>query len=69
MRAAASDREWCHKSGVILTCYVDGRKRFRAVPLDSAASPGEPADQAVRESDGARAEQAPLGARRFRRPN
>jgi len=27
-------REVCRKSGVILTCYVNGRKRFRAVPVN-----------------------------------
>lgn len=25
--------ESCRKHGVILTCFVDGRKRFRAVPV------------------------------------
>lgn len=32
-------RELCHKRGCILTCYVNGRKRFRAAPL--APSPDE----------------------------
>jgi hypothetical protein len=31
MPTYTSDRESCHKSGVILTCYVDGHKRFRAL--------------------------------------
>ncbi|QDV92000.1 hypothetical protein RAS2_31110 [Phycisphaerae bacterium RAS2] len=30
--------ESCRKHGVILTCFVDGRKRFRAVPVH----PGDP---------------------------
>lgn len=55
-----SDRNPCHKHGMVLTCYVDGHKRFRAVrleedtpttgaddPVAMAASPAEfklPAD-------------------------
>ena len=38
MPARASDRESCHKRGVVLTCYVNGRKRFRAVPLSFGAN-------------------------------
>ena len=34
MLARTSNRGSCHKRGVVLTCYVNGRKRFRAVPLD-----------------------------------
>lgn len=30
-------RQLCHKRGAILTCYVNGRKRFRAIGLDDAA--------------------------------
>jgi len=34
--------ESCRKCGVILTCYVDGRKRFRALRLaEFTASPIE----------------------------
>jgi len=35
--------ETCIKRGVILTCYVDGRKRFRAVRLLSATLRRPPA--------------------------
>ncbi len=41
MQAQPRDRESSHTSGVILTCYVDGRKRFRAVPADGNGSYGE----------------------------
>lgn len=34
MRAQTSDRTFCQKSGYILTCYMDGRKRFRALRID-----------------------------------
>lgn len=30
-------REVCHKRGAILTCYVNGRKRFRAIGLDDSS--------------------------------
>ena len=35
MSARTSDREPCHKRGVVLTCYVNGCKRFRAVALNA----------------------------------
>jgi hypothetical protein len=35
MSLHAPGREACRKSGAILTCYVDGHKRFRVVPLFS----------------------------------
>lgn len=38
MSAHAPGRESCRKRGVILTCYVNGRKRFRAVPLSSSVN-------------------------------
>ncbi len=38
MQARTSDRDTCHGSGVILTCYVNGRKRFKAIPLDEDAA-------------------------------
>ncbi|MFH1416910.1 MAG: hypothetical protein ABII12_01295 [Planctomycetota bacterium] len=41
MQTRTHDRESCHESGVILTCYVNGRKRFRAVPADGDGSHGE----------------------------
>lgn len=25
----------CRKRGLILTCYVDGKKRFKALPIDA----------------------------------
>ncbi len=34
MSARTLDKESCHKRGVVLTCYVDGHKRFRVVPVD-----------------------------------
>lgn len=38
MQTRKSDRDTCHGSGVILTCYVNGRKRFKAVPLEDETS-------------------------------
>jgi len=32
----------CNQRGVILTCYVNGRKRFRAVPTDVERLTAEP---------------------------
>jgi hypothetical protein len=69
MRARTSDREVCHKSGVILTCYVDGRKRFRAVPLGCDAQDEDSGDECSRQGNRLTAEQIALMARRFRRPN
>lgn len=34
MSASPSNENRVVKRGVILTCYVDGRKRFKAVPVD-----------------------------------
>ncbi len=45
MQTHTRDRESCHTSGVILTCYVNGRKRFRAVPADGGGSFGEGAGE------------------------
>ncbi len=36
MWTTSSDQTDCRKSGLVLTCYVDGRKRFRAVSVDDA---------------------------------
>jgi hypothetical protein len=33
MPPEASNRNSCRTSGVILTCYVDGHKWFRSVPV------------------------------------
>lgn len=33
MSTSSSPRSTSVKRGLVLTCYVDGRKRFRAVPL------------------------------------
>lgn len=41
MRPEASNRSPCRTSGVILTCYVDGHKRFRSVPLAEEARGGD----------------------------
>jgi hypothetical protein len=43
---ASTVRESCLKRACILTCYVDGRKRFRVAPihtqpLDRRAAPGD----------------------------
>ena len=44
MSLRASDRESCHKSGIVLTCYVDGHKRFRTVPLSAFTDRAPPDD-------------------------
>lgn len=44
MPSRVLDRQRCLKRGCILTCYVDGRKRFRAFAADFV-SPGEKAAQ------------------------
>jgi len=33
MSSEPPPRETCHKTGVVMTCYVDGKKRFRAADL------------------------------------
>ncbi len=33
MSLQSPGRDSCRKSGAILTCYVDGHKRFRVAPL------------------------------------
>lgn len=40
MPSRVLDRQRCLKRGCILTCYVDGRKRFRAFAADFV-TPGE----------------------------
>jgi hypothetical protein len=35
MSSPSSKREDCTRSGVVLTCHLDGRKVFRAVRSDS----------------------------------
>jgi hypothetical protein len=49
MALAGTTRSTCHKRGIILTCFVDGHKRFRPLVFesmrdmpssDSAAVPG-----------------------------
>ncbi|GMU34922.1 MAG: hypothetical protein HS101_02820 [Planctomycetia bacterium] len=42
MPSRTVDRQRCLKRGCILTCYVDGRKRFRALSLDTAVTPDKP---------------------------
>ncbi len=37
MPASSPIPDRCCKRGIVLTCYVDGRKRFRAAPLDPEA--------------------------------
>lgn len=32
----------CTKRGVILTCYVDGKKRFKAMAIDADRTPAAP---------------------------
>ncbi len=34
MSTSRSDRKRCVKRGLIMMCFLDGRKRFRAVPVD-----------------------------------
>ncbi|MCB9853806.1 MAG: hypothetical protein H6819_11965 [Phycisphaerales bacterium] len=34
MAAQPSQKPTCTKRGVILTCYVDGKKRFRAMQVE-----------------------------------
>lgn len=51
MPGLESHESTCRRQGVVLTCYVDGKKRFRAVrsfgsePCD-ASRPVEPRDDA-----------------------
>ncbi|HPF41500.1 MAG TPA: hypothetical protein P5081_18655 [Phycisphaerae bacterium] len=42
MAAQPSQRPSCTKRGHILTCYVDGKKRFRAMFVDSERAPTPP---------------------------
>ena len=42
MSSEPPPRETCHKTGVVMTCYVDGKKRFRATDL-AQESPTAPA--------------------------
>ncbi len=39
MSSPSSQREDCTRSGVILSCYLDGRKLFRAVRLGPGENP------------------------------
>lgn len=48
MSLHAPGRESCRKSGAILTCYVDGRKRFRVIPLFTMSDPTPPDDEVTR---------------------
>ena len=36
MALALTSNPTCRKSGLILTCFVDGHKRFRSLDFDSA---------------------------------
>jgi len=42
MRPETSSGTSCRKSGVILTCYVDGHKWFRSMPLAEGATEEDP---------------------------
>lgn len=62
MSSRVLTRQTCLKRGCILTCYVNGRKRFRAIGLDESAAVGHgaaagnllpQAGQAQRPADGA----------------
>ncbi|MCG8407407.1 MAG: hypothetical protein MI923_19585 [Phycisphaerales bacterium] len=33
--SASPERSKCIKRGLVLTCYVDGRKRFRAISINA----------------------------------
>lgn len=55
----------CRKSGVILTCFVDGKKRFRSAPLGI-----DPSDQADHDGGSfARSEFRAVMRPTFRRPS
>ncbi|MFQ5502354.1 MAG: hypothetical protein ACE5EQ_08655 [Phycisphaerae bacterium] len=41
MSTSRSDRKRCVKRGLIMMCYLDGRKRFRAVPVDQSRAQKE----------------------------
>lgn len=68
MSAPRSERSRCVKRGVILTCYLDGRKRFRAVPLEGGPGPASlPARRPVPATrPAARVEPAPVTRQRRR---
>lgn len=53
MPLRASDRESCRKSGIVLTCFVDGRKRFRTVPLTAFIDQAVPDDEEAALADAA----------------
>jgi hypothetical protein len=36
MALALTSNPTCRKSGLVLTCFVDGHKRFRSLDFDSA---------------------------------
>lgn len=42
MAAQPSQKPSCTKRGVILTCYVDGKKRFRAMPVEADRATAPP---------------------------
>ena len=68
MPAHTSDRESCRKQGMILTCYVNGRKRFLAVPLNSATNKlPEKANAAHGTSGGSQSEPATVSRRTVHR--
>lgn len=43
MSASTPENAKCVKQGMVLTCYVDGRKRFRAISVSTEGSGAAPA--------------------------
>ncbi len=39
MSKLSCDKDVCTKRGVLMACYVNGRKRFRAAMIDDMANP------------------------------
>ena len=42
MSSSPSNKRACVKRGHVLTCYVDGRKRFRVIPTNNEEEPQPP---------------------------
>jgi hypothetical protein len=70
MRPEASNRNSCHTSGVILTCYVDGHKWFRSVPVtEETAEQGSTGIDCDADAGARDAARFALPVRRNRRAN
>ena len=42
MSTDTSENDSCRKRGVVMTCYIDGHKRFRAMSLEPSDKPERP---------------------------